>query len=119
MDCNYKLITIMVLMTAFVCAETPVPIEDRIANTQTNAPVNPVGTNLVAKTQIKYSWRICYVSTNLTVVPFFANGETWSLHTISETQDLTEATNEITRLGLTLTAEQQDALDELEPVPKE
>jgi len=117
---RYYIIVIVVFVAAVGWAQgtAPVPTKDRISNIAI-VTKERVMKGVPAKiSQKKWSWRICHSGGDLKVVPFFANGETWTPHKMVECPTLAGAKAEIVILSLKVTAKQQKAIDALEAVPK-
>jgi len=90
---------------------------DVVTNTKTNNVTvtikgKPVTVKDFASSQVE-SWRFVHDGSRLILEPFFMGGITYSPFKIVECKTLDIATNEIIKLNLTLTQEQQDSIARL------
>ena len=123
MDRNIKLIAAALLVAATASAQDAispaaedVPLTNRIDKVETNAPQREIKGEPASVSQSKYAWRYCRSKDALIVIPFFSNGETWTRLGMTECPTLADATNQIARMKLRMTAEQRDAIAELREV---
>lgn len=118
---DYHLALTVMLATAHLVPTADRISADNITVTETKELSAVIGKETkvqeVKVSQEKGSWRLCYSGTKLAVIPFFAQGQTWTPHSLVECRTLEEVKKQISALGLELTESQQEALEELDEVP--
>ena len=87
--------------------------EDHVRERWTNVGPSLVSID-VSKSSRIVNWRFCHDGTNLTVLPWEGNGETWSIYHICECESLAHCLKVIETKKLKVTEEQQASIDELE-----
>lgn len=119
MDTHTKLAgCVWLVLAGLAIAQNAVPAKDRIAAIKPVADKAPIGIWPAASvSQIKWSWRFCHDGTSLTVVPFWTDSKTITRYDLVECPYLSQATNQICLLGLIISKEQQDRINELEAIP--
>ena len=108
----------LIVASSVLAKEKPVPADKRIDKT-TKAEKELIKGELASKSQTKYAWRICHSDGILCIVPFWANGSTWTKFDIEECPTLDNMKNELNKLALSITTNQQAEIDALEPVPEQ
>lgn len=123
MDRYLKLIAVVLLVGVAVAQDaidntTPIPAKDRIAETKTEHDKRMMKTVDARISQAKYSWRCCHKDGKMVLIPFFANGETWTPYDMIETETLDLLKAEVIKLGITMTEAQKVEYDKLKAVPE-
>lgn len=118
MDSHIQLIA-AALIAATVCGQDTISLTDRISATETTATIRIIKDTDAYISQRKWAWRFCHDKTKLLVTPFWSNGATWTYKNTVECPTLAEAKDEIAKMKLAVTTNQQAAIDELEPILSE